>query len=44
LFYTSVSDNSYGSQTVKLIAGVLALVAIILMRRKKKKGAAEDDF
>ncbi len=32
--------------TVKLIAGVLALVlvGVILMRRKKKKGAAEDDF
>ena len=31
--------------TVKLIAGVLAviLVAIIIMRRKKKKGV-EDDF
>jgi LPXTG-motif cell wall-anchored protein len=32
--------------TVRLIAGILAvaLVALILMRRKKKKGAAEDDF
>jgi LPXTG-motif cell wall-anchored protein len=32
--------------TVKLIAGVLALVlvAIIFLRRKKKKGATEDDF
>jgi LPXTG-motif cell wall-anchored protein len=32
--------------TVKLIAGILAvvLVAIIFLRRKKKKGAAEDEF
>jgi hypothetical protein len=32
--------------TVKLIAGILAvvLVAIIIMRRKKKKGATDDEF
>lgn len=32
--------------TVKLIAGILAvvLVAVIIMRRKKKKGAADDEF
>jgi len=32
--------------TVKLIAGILAvvLVAIIFLRRKKKKGAVEDEF
>lgn len=48
IVYTAVSDNTHmdPNTTVKLIAGVLALVlvGVILMRRKKKKGAAEDDF
>jgi LPXTG-motif cell wall-anchored protein len=32
--------------TVKLVAGILAvvLIAIIFLRRKKKKGTAEDEF
>ena len=38
-------ETAWTKTTVRLIAGVLAviLVAIIMMRRKKKKGA-EDDF
>src|SRR5690349_7188099 len=39
-------ENAMDQTTVRLIAGILAvvLVAIIFMRRKKKKGVAEDDF
>ena len=42
--YRETADGS--KHTVKLIAGILAvvLVAIIIMRRKKKKGATDDEF
>jgi hypothetical protein len=44
--YTAVSGKRMDQTTVRLIAGILAvvLVAVIFMRRKKKKGAADDDF
>ena len=43
--YTAVSGNNMDQNTVRLIAGVLAvlLVVIVVMRRKKKKGA-DDEF
>jgi LPXTG-motif cell wall-anchored protein len=48
LFYTAHSDGAPmdANSTVKLIAGLLAvlLIAIVFLRRKKKKGAAEDEF
>jgi hypothetical protein len=45
LLYCRIEKSMDPNTTVKLIAGVLAvvLVAIIIMRRKKKKGV-EDDF
>ena len=42
--YTAVSGNNMDQNTVRLIAGVLAvlLVVIVVMRRKKKKGVDEE--
>lgn len=44
--YTALTGNAMDQTTVRLIAGILAvlLVAIIFLRRKKKKGAADDEF
>lgn len=46
LLYCRIGKAPMDQTTVRLVAGILAvvLVAIIVLRRKKKGSAAEDDF
>ena len=39
-------ENAMDQTTVRLVAGILALVLVlvIVMRRKKKAGSADDEF
>ena len=44
--YTAETGHAMDQNTVRLVAGILAvvLVAVIFMRRKKKKSTADDEF